>query len=248
MQHFVVLAALVAAASAQLCSNPGQLVPNPMNCKEFFMCRSGRTILFSCPDNTLFNPRTLACDMTNRVHCEWGTLPDNVINSAIKANPSQIEHTVTACINQPIAMLLPNVQDCQRFYQCSATGAIAFQCPHGTNFDAWRKTCLEAGDAICGTVSQPNPPLVPPVIVPPIVMPPAILPPTLPVVPPTNNQNSLQMLCRGKPLGAMIRNPANCREFVRCVGTNQLRLTECPVGTAFDDVRNVCDWSQNVKC
>ncbi|XP_049547540.1 chondroitin proteoglycan 1-like [Anopheles darlingi] len=231
---------VIAFLVRQFCSRPGQIVPNPINCKEFFMCRTGRLILFSCPDNTLFNPRTMACDSTNRVRCELGEIPTNVLTSAIKANPSKIEHTVTACINQPIASLLANQQDCSQFYQCSVTGSIGFQCPTGTLFDAYKRTCVERDLAVCGTVALPNPPLLP------------IQPPTLPVLPPSlpppNNQNSLQMLCRGKPLGATVRNPLNCKQFVNCIGSNQLRLTTCPNGTAFDDVRKVCDWAQNVKC
>ncbi|XP_035786737.1 probable endochitinase [Anopheles albimanus] len=256
MQRFIVLAVLIAAANAQFCSRPGQIVPNPINCKEFFMCRTGRLILFSCPDNTLFNPRTMACDTTNRVRCELGDIPNNILTSAIKANPSKIEHTVTACINQPIASLLADHLDCSRFYQCSVTGSIGFQCPTGTLFDTRQRTCVERDLAVCGTVALPNPPLVPSLPIQPPVLP--VLPPSLPVLPPSlpsipqpqppNNQNSLQMLCRGKPLGATVRNPLNCKQFVNCIGSNQLRLTTCPNGTAFDDVRKVCDWAQNVKC
>uniref|UniRef100_A0A182J7C0 Chitin-binding type-2 domain-containing protein n=1 Tax=Anopheles atroparvus TaxID=41427 RepID=A0A182J7C0_ANOAO len=248
MQRFIILATLVAVASAQLCSqNSGDLVPNPINCQEFFMCRTGRTILFSCPANTLFNPRTLACDSTNRVRCEFGSLPNNVLTAAIKAQPSKIEHTVTACINQPIATLLPNPADCGSFYQCSVTGSIGFQCPVGTLFDSRRKLCVERDSAVCGTVALPNPPLLP--ILPPVLPPVAPTPPKLPVVPPTDiNINSLQMLCRGKPIGTKLRNPGNCREYVNCIGTDMLRFTTCPTGTAFDDVRKTCDWVQNVKC
>ncbi|EAL39507.3 AGAP011415-PA, partial [Anopheles gambiae str. PEST] len=221
----------------QLCKNTGDLVPNPINCKQFFMCRTGRTILFTCPDNTLFNPRTLACDSTNKVRCEPGDIPTSILTSSLKALPANIEHTVTACINQPVATLLSNTADCSRFYQCSITGAINFQCPAGTLFDANRKMCVERDVAICGTVGMPNPPLVPSV---------PIQPPSLPI--PPSNLNSLQMLCRGKPLGAKIRNPSNCSEYVNCIGTTILRFTRCPIGTSFDDVRKICDWVQNVQC
>ncbi|XP_058117161.1 probable endochitinase [Anopheles ziemanni] len=256
MQRFIILATLIAIASAQLCKGPGELVPNPINCQEFFMCRTGRVILFSCPANTLFNPRTLACDSTNKVRCEFGSLPNNVLTSALKAAPAQIEHTVTACINRPISTLLPNPTDCSRFYQCSVTGSIGFECPLGTLFDTQQKLCVERNDAICGTVAQPNPPTIP--IQPPSlpIVPPTlpIVPPALPIVPPVapippnSDLNSLQMLCRGKPVGTKVRNPTNCREFVNCIGSNTLRYTTCPSGTAFDDVRKTCDWVQNVKC
>uniref|UniRef100_A0A182WF18 Chitin-binding type-2 domain-containing protein n=1 Tax=Anopheles minimus TaxID=112268 RepID=A0A182WF18_9DIPT len=255
MQRFLIFAALIAAASAQLCRNTGDLVPNPMNCKQFFMCRTGRTILFTCPDNTLFNPRTLACDSTNKVRCEPGNIPTNILTSSLKAQPSRIEHTVAVCINQPVATLLANTADCSRFYQCSVTGAINFQCPTGTLFDTRLKMCVERDVAACGTVAQPMPPMVPqPPMLPPSlpIMPPSlpILPPSLPILPqqPPSNLNSLQMLCRGKPLGAKIRNPSDCREYVNCIGTTILRYVRCPTGTAFDDVRKICDWVQNVKC
>uniref|UniRef100_A0A182PU85 Chitin-binding type-2 domain-containing protein n=1 Tax=Anopheles epiroticus TaxID=199890 RepID=A0A182PU85_9DIPT len=268
MQRFLILAALIAVASAQLCRNTGDLVPNPINCKQFFMCRTGRTILFTCPDNTLFNPRTLACDSTNKVRCEPGDIPTSILTSSIKAQPAHIEHTQTACINQPIATLLANTADCSRFYQCSITGAINFQCPAGTLFDARRKMCVERDMAVCGTVAIPNPPLLPSLpIQPPSlpsvpIQPPSIpswpiQPPSLPIVPPSlpaipqplpPNLNNLQMLCRGKPLGAKIRNPANCSEYVNCIGTTILRFTRCPIGTNFDDVRKICDWVQNVQC
>uniref|UniRef100_A0A8W7Q2C8 Chitin-binding type-2 domain-containing protein n=1 Tax=Anopheles coluzzii TaxID=1518534 RepID=A0A8W7Q2C8_ANOCL len=136
------------------------------------------------------------------------------------------------------------------------------RCPAGTLFDAYRKMCVERDVAICGTVGMPNPPLVPSVpIQPPSlpIVPPSqpIMPPSLPIVPPVpmpmpqpqppSNLNSLQMLCRGKPLGAKIRNPSNCSEYVNCIGTTILRFTRCPIGTSFDDVRKICDWVQNVQ-
>ncbi|XP_035901590.1 probable endochitinase [Anopheles stephensi] len=256
MQRFLIFAALIAAASAQLCKTTGELVPNPINCKQFFMCRTGRTILFTCPDNTLFNPRTLACDSTNKVRCQPGDIPTSILTSSLKAQPSRIEHTVTDCINQPVSTLLSNTADCGRFYQCSVTGAINFLCPTGTLFDARRKMCVEREVAICGTVALPNPPMVPPQpIVPPslpiVPQPLPVLPPSLPIVPqpqPPTNVNSLQMLCRGKPLGAKIRNPVDCTEYVNCIGTTILRYVRCPTGTAFDDVRKICDWVQNVTC
>ncbi|XP_053685673.1 probable endochitinase [Sabethes cyaneus] len=239
MKTIVVLYALFGAVfgNSLICRNyqNGALLPNPENCAEFFMCRPGRAVRFTCPQFTKYNAAIQACDPTLAVRCKPGKLPVDNEYTPITALPSQIEHTNTACINQPMAKLLPNPTDCGSFYQCSPTGVIRFECPAGTLFDSNRLYC-ERSDITSCTIFIPEMPMLP-------IHP--ILPPN-PIVPET--EDALLRRCRGQPEGSKIRNPFNCRQYIHCLSGNRSRIFDCPAGTAFDEQRTACDWERNVKC
>nr|XP_029732151.1 peritrophin-1-like [Aedes albopictus] len=241
MKLFLVLAAVIAAVhgNSLICRNyrSGALVPNPENCSEFFMCRPGRAIQFSCPPYTRFNVAIQACDPTNAVICKPGKLPVDVEYTPIRAQPSVIEHTNTACIGKQGILLLANPSSCSSFYQCSPTGVIAFECPAGTLFDANRKYCERSDIASClsAPVVPPNYPDVP-------VM------PELPALPPAAVEDQILQRCNGYPQGHKLRHPFNCRQYIQCSTMDRSRIFTCPTGTAFDEARATCDWERNVKC
>ncbi|XP_058462075.1 peritrophin-48-like [Malaya genurostris] len=235
MKSFIVLVAAIAVAhgNSLICRNyqPGALLPNPESCAEFFMCRPGRAVRFTCPENTLFNTVIQACDPTFTVRCKLGKLPLDTEFTPITALPSVIEHTNTACINHPIATLLPNPNECSRFYQCSPTGVIAFECPAGTLFDTNRRYCERSDIASCQFLPQ-LPPMIPEV--PSVVIP--------------DYEDYIQKRCRGHRDGAKIRHPVNCNQYIQCSSLNRSQVISCPQGTAFDEQMTTCDWERNVKC
>ncbi|XP_065089412.1 peritrophin-1-like [Ochlerotatus camptorhynchus] len=241
MKSFIVLVAVIAVVhgNSLICRNyrSGALVPNPENCAEFFMCRPGRAVQFTCPQNTKFNAAIQACDPTNVVRCKPGRLPLDIEYTPILALPSVIEHTNTACIGKQIATLLANPRSCSSFYQCSPTGVIAFDCPVGTLFDANRKYCERNDIASClnAPVVPPNFPEIP-------VM------PQLPALPPIVVEDHILKRCDGQRQGTQIRHPFNCNQYVQCSTEGRSKVFTCPQGTAFDEARATCDWERNVKC
>ncbi|XP_055533477.1 probable endochitinase [Wyeomyia smithii] len=242
MKTILVLSALFGAvySNSLICRNypDGALIPNPENCAEFFMCRPGRAVRFTCPASTQFNTAIQACDPRMAVRCRPGKIPVDKEYTPITASPSKIEHTNTACIDKPVATLLPNSAECGSFYQCSPTGVIRFECPAGTLFDSNRLYCERSDIASCTYFPEmpmlPIQPIFPP-IVPPIVIQP-------------ESENQLLKRCTGQRDGTKIRNPFNCRQYIFCISKNRSQIFDCPAGTAFDEDRSACDWERNVKC
>ncbi|XP_058832922.1 peritrophin-48-like [Topomyia yanbarensis] len=236
MKSLILLVAVLAVVhgNSLICRNyrAGALLPNPENCAEFFMCRPGRAVRFTCPDNTKYNAAIQACDPTMAVRCKPGKLPVDIEYTPITAQPSVIEHTNTACINKPVATLLSNPRECNSFYQCSPTGVIVFECPAGTLFDSNRRYCERSDVASCQFLPQLPMPILP-------EYPGIIIP---------ENEDQVLMRCRGQREGAKIRHPTNCRQYIHCSSLNRSQVFTCPAGTAFDELRMTCDWERNVKC
>ncbi|XP_078049133.1 peritrophin-1-like [Augochlora pura] len=42
------------------------LLPNPKDCKTYFLCQSGHPFLMQCPEGLYFNPDLRVCDWTIR--------------------------------------------------------------------------------------------------------------------------------------------------------------------------------------
>ncbi|EDS38869.1 conserved hypothetical protein [Culex quinquefasciatus] len=245
MKSFIVLFAAVAAVhgNSLICRNyrNGALLPNPENCAQFFMCRPGRAVKFTCPEYTRFNPVLQACDPTDSVRCKPGKLPVDLEYTPIDAMPSKILHTNTACINRPVATLLAKPSDCSSFYQCSPNGVIEFQCPAGTLFDTNRKFCERNDVASCGASVNPAPIFPGPI---PIV--PPVNPNPLP--PPVTNEDPALARCQGQREGAKLRHPSSCTQYILCSSQGRSQVFSCPAGTAYDEKRMVCDWASSVKC
>ncbi|XP_055628896.1 probable endochitinase [Toxorhynchites rutilus septentrionalis] len=226
----IMVVALFATANgfSLICRNyrSGALIPNPENCSEFFMCRPGRAVKFSCPRNTRFNPVIRACDTNTAVRCIPGQLPVDNEYTPINAAPSVIELGNSACVNQRIASLLPNTRSCSTFHQCSSVGVITFECPPGTLFDANRLYCERSDTASCLIV--PEIPILP--------------------IPPDFIDTEIHRRCIGQREGTKIRNPLNCRQYIHCSSGNRFQVFDCPPGTAFNEQQMVCDWERNVQC
>lgn len=228
-------------------------MPNPENCVEFFMCRPGRAIQFSCPEHTRFNVAIQACDPATTVLCRPGKLPLDTEYTPIKAAPSTIQHTNTACIGQLGSVLLPHATSCSMFYQCSPNGVIAFECPAGTLFDANRRYCERSDMVSCQSSpiappTFPEIPMLPQVPILPPTIPEVPVMPQIPALPPVDMDEYILSLCNGKPQGYKVRNPFNCRQYVHCNSMDRSRIFTCAAGTAFDEARATCDWERNVQC
>ncbi|XP_055599528.1 uncharacterized protein LOC129748798 [Uranotaenia lowii] len=260
MKAFIVLAAVLAVASGNslICRNyrSGALIPNPENCAEFFMCRPGRAIKFTCPQFTRFNPSLMACDPTSAVVCKPGHLPLDLEFTPINAGPSVIEHTNPICVDKNMRILLANPNTCNNFYQCSPTGAIAFSCPPGTLFDANRLYCERADLASCSAAILPEIPVMPelptfpevPIIpqLPEVPVVPEI--PVMPEIPAIVDDTYVIMRCRGQREGARFRHPTDCRRYIVCSNMGRSQIFSCPANLAFNTALNACDWERNVKC
>ncbi|ETN61749.1 hypothetical protein AND_006584 [Anopheles darlingi] len=113
------------------------ILPNPNNCREYFVCVRGEPQSLMCPVNTFFNPDKRACDLEANVPC---------------ANPPptpQDDSVARYCINNQGMTHKPIPNDCQRYVTCLHTDAYVISCPPGKSFDRMAKVCMDTAEAEC---------------------------------------------------------------------------------------------------
>ncbi|KFB49924.1 AGAP011416-PA-like protein [Anopheles sinensis] len=233
MKQFLLVLAFVGIAQvngAQLCERkaPGSFVANPLNCKEFFMCRTGRPVQFSCPSGMSFDVSSGTCGY--RALCaeknpslEGGDDWLGPEYTPIEANPSRLMSSSSVCQGAAIGAIRVNTQSCKTFYQCSKDGPVRLECPTGTLFDSNRKFCEVADIASCA-FGQNTP------------------------APSTGSSNLKEVLCTGQKVGVKFAHPTDCHQYFVCNGRNSGQSLTCPRGTAYNRNRNVCDFAHNVNC
>uniref|UniRef100_A0A182YDA1 Chitin-binding type-2 domain-containing protein n=1 Tax=Anopheles stephensi TaxID=30069 RepID=A0A182YDA1_ANOST len=202
---------------------------SPTNCSEFYMCRVGRPVLFSCPEHMYFDVDTAACGYEafcadNDVNLSVDPLePLGPQYTPIVAEPSRLVPTAGACLGAAAgAIRLDPTSGCSSFFQCTKAGPLRLECPAGTLFDSNRMLCDVADIVSCAFV------------------------PTNPVVGGTSNL--LSLLCTGKKNGHKIAHPTNCERYIVCNGRNKPQELKCPPGTAYNKQRSICDFKHNVEC
>ncbi|XP_049298864.1 peritrophin-1-like [Anopheles funestus] len=209
---------------------PGTLTGNPANCREFYMCRSGRPVLFSCPEKMYFDVASAACGYealcaANDVNSPQVPLdPLGPEYSPIVADPSRLVPSSGVCLGASPGAIRLDTTGCKSFYQCTRAGPLRFECPAGTLFDSNRILC-DAADIVSCAFQPANP-----------------------TVGGTVASNILSLLCFGKKNGHKISHPTNCERYIVCNGHNKPQELKCAPGTAFNKQRNVCDFKHKVQC
>ncbi|XP_058128271.1 probable endochitinase [Anopheles ziemanni] len=236
MKQFLLVLAFVGISQvngAQLCERKGlgAFEANPLNCQEFFMCRKGRPVQFTCPQSMFFDVASGTCGY--RALCAEKTPSlggDDDWSEAIgpeytpiEANPSRLMASSPVCQGAAIGAIRVDTRGCKTFFQCSKDGPVRFECPSGTLFDSNRKYC-EAADIASCSFGQNTP------------------------APSTGSSNLKEVLCTGKKVGAKFAYPTDCHKYFVCDGRNSGQILTCPRGTAYNRDRNVCDFAHNVHC
>ncbi|XP_050080905.1 peritrophin-1-like [Anopheles maculipalpis] len=206
---------------------PGTMMGSPTNCSEFYMCRNGRPVLFSCPEHMYFDVDTAACGYEafcadNDVNLSVDPLePLGPEYSPIVADPSQLVPTSRVCFGSAAGAIRLDTAGCSSFFQCTRAGPLRLECPAGTLFDSNRMLC-DAADIVSCAFAPPKPN--------------------------TGTSNLLTLLCFGKKNGHKIAHPTKCERYVVCNGRNKPQELTCPPGTAYSKQRNICDFAHNVEC
>ncbi|XP_053678788.1 peritrophin-1-like [Anopheles nili] len=240
MKSLVLLLALAGIAQLhgfKLCEErePGAFVGNPANCSEFYMCRSGRPVLFTCPTDMYFDVDSASCG--HEAFCAENELSSEEVAelssgfTPIVAVPPRLEYESSICRGATPGKIRTDPKGCEAFYQCTKIAPLRFSCPAGTLFDSKRLVCEATDKAFC---------LVAPVT----------------TAPPSHSSGSggssisslLDVMCHGKQNGMKFSHPINCRQYFLCNGRDRAVLMNCPPGTAYHKTRKVCDFAQFVTC
>ncbi|XP_053660215.1 protein obstructor-E-like [Anopheles marshallii] len=209
---------------------PGTIMGNPANCSEFYMCRSGRPVLFSCPDNMYFDVDSAACGYEafcteNDVNLDVDPLePFGPEYSPIVADRSRLVPNSGVCLGASAGAIRLDTTGCKSFFQCTKAGPLRLECPAGTLFDSNRILCDPADIVSCAFA------------------------PANPIVGGPVTSNILSLLCHGKKNGHKLAHPTNCERYIVCNGRNKPQELKCPSGTAYNKKRNICDFKHNVEC
>ncbi|XP_050094527.1 probable endochitinase [Anopheles aquasalis] len=231
----LVVAGASVAQGFKLCNQkaPGTFVRDPLHCGEFFMCRDGRPVRFSCPAGMNYDANTNTCGYG--VFCDNNDLSWQLDESdlqtqyvPIETNPPLLDAVSGVCLGARLGSIRPDTKGCEAFYQCAGAGAIRFECPAGTAFDSNRLYCEVIDIASCQYAPQQQQ--------------------QQQQQPPQQPSNLLHVLCFGKQIGLKYPHPMNCSQYVQCDGRNKAILFNCPRGTSYDRVRKVCGFSNSVSC
>uniref|UniRef100_A0A182NPL8 Chitin-binding type-2 domain-containing protein n=1 Tax=Anopheles dirus TaxID=7168 RepID=A0A182NPL8_9DIPT len=225
---------------------PGTMLGSPTNCSEFYMCRTGRPVLFACPVDMYFDVDTSACGY--EAFCaENDVLPDQDLTrppgpqyTPIVAEPARLQANSGVCRGASTGSVRVDSTGCSAFFQCTKVGPLRLECPIGTLFDSNRMVC-EAAD-LTSCAYAPVKPLAPA--------------PSLPLIPQQPQQPAagdelgklLDAMCYGKKNGEKHAHPVNCSQYFLCNGRNKAQVLKCPNGTAYNKKRKICDFAHNVSC
>ncbi|XP_050508475.1 peritrophin-1-like isoform X1 [Diabrotica virgifera virgifera] len=105
----------------------------PGNCSEYYECDHGLRYLEKCPANRLWNHIKNYCDFPDEVDCSRA--PVATTTPGPSTAPSQV------CVGQKDGTLLPDADDCAKYYECLRGQAIEFTCPDGTLWDQDEQVC-----------------------------------------------------------------------------------------------------------
>ncbi|XP_076325216.1 uncharacterized protein LOC143233152 [Tachypleus tridentatus] len=136
------------------CEKPG-VCPEPSghfphkDCTKFIQCDHGVPHIKVCSGGLHFNPTLKVCDWPDKVGCGEPSKP-------ITPDPQPWpDCTICECC------LIPDKNDCTKFYRCEFGKSFHGQCSTGLVFDPIQENCVYANDGDCGRETkyicpQPN--------------------------------------------------------------------------------------------
>lgn len=127
--------------AAPKCTTDGELLPNPNDCRKFYICSGLSVIELTCIGDLVYNATS--------GECEQGP----------PCNPSQlpsVRENVPNCFVE--GALYPNYKDCANFFMCNGGTLVDQSCPPNKFFSAAHRSCQPKSKAICaGVVSIKKP-------------------------------------------------------------------------------------------
>nr|XP_029712856.1 chondroitin proteoglycan 1-like [Aedes albopictus] len=178
-----------------LCAGQDSEVADPENCSRFISCidKCSGAVQF-CPEGLHFNHHWSVCDLPQRAEC-----------------------LLEVCLGEPTE-LIPSVNSCRSYYECSASNANLRSCETGYVFDSTVLGCvLEDAHNACQIEDIPGAP------------------------------QEVYNLCTTLVEDQLLPHPSRCDVYYRCV-RGMLSPRMCLEGLLFDTQRGMCNLEDRVEC
>lgn len=137
--HNVRCASTATTAIQPQCTREGERSMHPMNCRKFYVCRSGMLIETICPDGLLFSEASSECLPERGSSC--GPL---LTTPAFDSLP--------ACNIEGV--LFPNYEDCKKFFICNGGTLVSQSCPPHKFFSVRHNNCQVKIVAVCAAATK----------------------------------------------------------------------------------------------
>ncbi|XP_072937913.1 uncharacterized protein [Epargyreus clarus] len=136
------------------------------HCNKFYKCFTGFPLVFRCPSNLLYNPRTEQCDWPENVVCGNRIIPDGDgdngggggggggdNNNGGNDDPSKAP---TICAAEGSDGILIAHEHCNKFYKCFEGRPVAFPCPLNLLYNPRTEQCDWPENVVCGNRIIPD--------------------------------------------------------------------------------------------
>lgn len=220
------------------------------HCNKFYKCLDGFAIVVKCPGILLYNLKSENCDWPAHVSCKDRTVPENqyspnensVDRESVNGNKNNVDsgskysnknkaksgsvninNAAYTCEDENNSgKLLPH-ENCNQFYKCVESKAVALFCPINLFYNTPKQSCDWSYNVKCGNRLTPSND--------------------------SNGEgdrNNANTLCYGKLDGYVVPHE-NCSQFYKCINGKSYSM-DCPPGLYYSAPFKVCDWPTNVDC
>ncbi|KFB41679.1 AGAP010466-PA-like protein [Anopheles sinensis] len=133
-------------------------VPDPSNCRQYFMCINTQAIESNCPGNQIFDIYSRSCGPVMHSTCirdidapgpsRPPPSPPQPAPSPPKPAPSPVNPNNPCRTNNGVSYK-PHPTDCSRYFMCMDTQPFEQRCPAGQAFDINTENCRVRQSATC---------------------------------------------------------------------------------------------------
>jgi len=122
-------------------------VADPRDCRSFYVCVGGTSVLLRCAPQTHFDPEENWCVPEEQADC----------TPEIPVDRPEIPEKISIDCGGRSGLLLPHPDSCQFFFFCAGDRSYLQICGDGLNFDVLTSRCQTTENAVCVVNPDPDP-------------------------------------------------------------------------------------------
>nr|AYV99605.1 venom polypeptide [Dolopus genitalis] len=236
------------------------VLPFPNDCSKFYKCLNGIAYPVSCPAGLHWSNDLNRCDWPEVAKCDPKLQMPSTKDEKIPMNKELLTTAMPATTIMPTSVtppmhvdcpvnedpqkptLLPNPNDCSKFYKCVNRRGYLIACPAGLHFSTKLGLCDWPEVANCDASLRRETTALPRVSTtgaPKISTTRATTPaPSVPLDCPANEDPK-------NPI--VLPYPGDCSKFYKCLSGRAYPIA-CPAGLHYSQKLEQCDWPENAKC
>lgn len=191
------------------------LLPSDDDCSEFILCVNGKSEIYRCPGDLLFNPNLGICDFDDDVWCD-----NNRTTPGWEESTASTEEIFTKCVGQSMGTSFPITSNCQQYYYCLGNNSyVTLPCPANNWYNPISGNCgPDISPEACREV------LTTP-------MPTTSLATTVAT---TSTVAEKINPCEDQDVGTSFPVEADCQQYLVCLGNGKSATAQCPSNSWFD--------------